>query len=73
MSSGSVEEKNLASSNGPIDLNERRRAALEEIDNAKFSCVFVCMAARYALTHCLFSWFHVKVCCVAGAGFFTDA
>ncbi|THV02791.1 inorganic phosphate transporter [Dendrothele bispora CBS 962.96] len=36
-------------------LDERRRAALAEVDNAKFS------------------WFHVKVCCVAGAGFFTDA
>ncbi|VDB94292.1 unnamed protein product [Peniophora sp. CBMAI 1063] len=38
-----------------IDLNERRRAALAEIDNAKFS------------------WFYVKVVCVAGVGFFTDA
>ncbi|KAF5382059.1 hypothetical protein D9615_004255 [Tricholomella constricta] len=36
-------------------LDKRRRAALAEIDNAKFS------------------WFHVKVCLVAGAGFFTDA
>jgi PHS family inorganic phosphate transporter-like MFS transporter len=36
-------------------LDERRRAALAEIDNAKFS------------------WFHVKVALVAGAGFFTDA
>ncbi|KAF9234629.1 major facilitator superfamily domain-containing protein [Melanogaster broomeanus] len=36
-------------------LNDRRRAALEEIDNAPFS------------------WFHVKVCLVAGVGFFTDA
>ncbi|KAG1743456.1 major facilitator superfamily domain-containing protein [Suillus lakei] len=38
-----------------VTLNERRRAALEEIDNAPFS------------------WFHVKVCLVAGVGFFTDA
>ncbi|KAI0315074.1 major facilitator superfamily domain-containing protein [Amylostereum chailletii] len=37
------------------DLGDRRRAALAEIDNAKFS------------------WFHVKVVAVAGAGFFTDA
>ncbi|VDB94291.1 unnamed protein product [Peniophora sp. CBMAI 1063] len=51
----SLEEKNIASSKGPIDLDERRRAALAEIDNAKFS------------------WFHVKVVCVAGVGFFTDA
>ncbi|SJL00026.1 related to phosphate:H+ symporter [Armillaria ostoyae] len=36
-------------------LDERRRAALAEVDNAKFS------------------WFHVKVCAVAGVGFFTDA
>ncbi|KAJ7110429.1 inorganic phosphate transporter [Mycena epipterygia] len=36
-------------------LDERRRAALSEIDNANFS------------------WFHVKVCLVAGVGFFTDA
>ncbi|KAE9403620.1 MFS general substrate transporter [Gymnopus androsaceus JB14] len=36
-------------------LDERRRAALAEVDNAKFSS------------------FHVKVCFVAGVGFFTDA
>ncbi|KAJ6513421.1 major facilitator superfamily domain-containing protein [Mycena sanguinolenta] len=36
-------------------LDERRRAALAEVDNARFS------------------WFHVKVCMVAGVGFFTDA
>ncbi|KIP08236.1 hypothetical protein PHLGIDRAFT_117441 [Phlebiopsis gigantea 11061_1 CR5-6] len=36
-------------------LDERRRAALAEVDNAKFS------------------WFHFKVCMVAGVGFFTDA
>ncbi|KAF7312350.1 Inorganic phosphate transporter [Mycena indigotica] len=36
-------------------LDERRRAALAEVDNASFS------------------WFHVKVCLVAGVGFFTDA
>ncbi|KAJ6494681.1 inorganic phosphate transporter [Mycena vitilis] len=36
-------------------LDERRRAALAEVDNAAFS------------------WFHVKVCMVAGVGFFTDA
>ncbi|KAF9496827.1 phosphate transporter [Pleurotus eryngii] len=37
------------------DLGERRRAALADVDNAKFS------------------WFHAKVCAVAGVGFFTDA
>ncbi|KAJ7227079.1 inorganic phosphate transporter [Mycena pura] len=36
-------------------LDERRRAALAEVDNAQFS------------------WFHLKVCLVAGVGFFTDA
>ncbi|KAG6334803.1 hypothetical protein ID866_4292 [Astraeus odoratus] len=36
-------------------LDERRRRALTEIDNAPFS------------------WFHVKVCIVAGVGFFADA
>jgi len=36
-------------------LDERRRAALEEIDKAPFSR------------------FHVKVACVAGVGFMTDA
>ncbi|KZV85541.1 phosphate transporter [Exidia glandulosa HHB12029] len=41
---------------GPAsNLNERRRVALAEVDNAKFS------------------WFHVKVCLVAGVGFFTGA
>jgi len=34
---------------------ERRKAALAEVDNAKFS------------------WFHAKVCVVAGIGFYTDA
>ncbi|KAM5544529.1 hypothetical protein V8D89_001427 [Ganoderma adspersum] len=43
-----------ASDNG-YALDEKRRAALAEIDQAKFS------------------WFHIKVCMVAGVGFFTDA
>lgn len=53
-SEGSDEHVNKA----PVaaySLDERRRAALEEVDNAKFS------------------WFHFKVCMVAGVGFFTDA
>jgi PHS family inorganic phosphate transporter-like MFS transporter len=37
------------------DLDEQRRVALAEIDNAAFS------------------WFHVRICLVAGVGFFTDA
>ncbi|KAJ7773060.1 inorganic phosphate transporter [Mycena metata] len=47
---GSYKEENTH-----FALDERRRAALAEVDNAEFS------------------WFHVKVCLVAGAGFFTDA
>jgi len=38
-----------------VDLDEQRRAALAEIDNAAFG------------------WFHIRVCLVAGVGFFTDA
>ncbi|KAJ7599280.1 phosphate transporter [Mycena floridula] len=49
---GSDLDKNA---NQGFTLDERRRAALAEVDNAKFS------------------WFHVKVCIVAGVGFFTDA
>ncbi|KAF8640251.1 hypothetical protein AX16_010146 [Volvariella volvacea WC 439] len=45
----------LKGRNDVITLDERRRAALAEVDNAKFS------------------WFHFKVCIVAGVGFFTDA
>ncbi|GAA6028209.1 hypothetical protein JCM8097_006917 [Rhodosporidiobolus ruineniae] len=55
----SIEAKDIDSSytgqSAAMDLNARRRAALAEIDNAKFG------------------WFHVKACCVAGVGFFTDA
>ncbi|KAH0833118.1 major facilitator superfamily domain-containing protein [Lanmaoa asiatica] len=51
---GSYPEKPQSRTNITV-LNERRRAALAEIDNAPFS------------------WFHVKVCLVAGVGFFTDA
>ncbi|KAG9315075.1 major facilitator superfamily domain-containing protein [Chiua virens] len=51
---GSYPDKPQAMPNIVV-LNERRRAALQEIDNAPFS------------------WFHVKVCLVAGVGFFTDA
>ncbi|KAF9046818.1 phosphate transporter [Hymenopellis radicata] len=50
----SIASGNKVTSSGYV-LDERRRAALAEVDNAKFS------------------WFHVKVCAVAGVGFFTDA
>ncbi|TCD61653.1 Inorganic phosphate transporter pho84 [Steccherinum ochraceum] len=45
----------LAKGQNSVALDERRRAALQEVDSAKFS------------------WFHLKVCLVAGVGFFTDA
>ncbi|KAG6827981.1 hypothetical protein H0H92_009807 [Tricholoma furcatifolium] len=41
--------------NAVYNIDSRRRAALQEIDEAPFG------------------WFHVKVCLVAGVGFFTDA
>lgn len=54
-------------------LDEGRRAALQRIDNAKFSWVLI--QHFYATQSDLFpcSWFHVKVAFVAGVGFFTDA
>ncbi|KAH9847515.1 phosphate transporter [Lenzites betulinus] len=58
-STSSAEDQLPKLSKGPHSnayaLDEKRRAALAEIDSAKFS------------------WFHVKVCLVAGVGFFTDA
>jgi hypothetical protein len=56
------------------NLDERRRAALSHIDNAAFSLVLFCLllpSVRADLS--LRSWFHVKVICVAGVGFFADA
>jgi PHS family inorganic phosphate transporter-like MFS transporter len=53
---GSVGSDKVAPRNdAAFALDARRRAALAEVDNAKFS------------------WFHAKVCVVAGVGFFTDA
>lgn len=49
------EGSNDAPANSGYVLDNRRRAALAEVDNARFS------------------WFHAKVCIVAGVGFFTDA
>ncbi|KAF8962717.1 phosphate transporter [Flammula alnicola] len=54
-SSNDSQEKVVGRVNAGYVLDERRRAALAEVDNAKFS------------------WFHAKVCIVAGVGFFTDA
>jgi len=63
-----ADKQSTSSAEGPVQLttgpgktsdgyalDEKRRAALAEVDEASFS------------------WFHVKVCMVAGVGFFTDA
>lgn len=59
------------------ELDEKRRAALSQVDNAQFSSVKLHISLfDIVLTLTLsivLSWFHVKVCCVAGVGFFTDA
>jgi PHS family inorganic phosphate transporter-like MFS transporter len=54
-SSDGSSDRVAVQNNEAFALDERRRAALAEVDNAKFS------------------WFHAKVCLVAGVGFFTDA
>ena len=43
-------ENNIEKQEPPLTLDEHRRAALAEVDNAKFS------------------WFHVRVCIIAGIG-----
>jgi PHS family inorganic phosphate transporter-like MFS transporter len=58
--------------NGTV-LDERRRAALSEIDNAPFSYVLKSSLQFLQNIHLVPRWFHVKVCLVAGVGFFTDA
>ncbi|PSR71362.1 hypothetical protein PHLCEN_2v12738 [Hermanssonia centrifuga] len=60
MASYAVDKASTSSDSGKghasgYTLDEKRRAALAEVDNAKFS------------------FFHLKVCLVAGVGFFTDA
>jgi MFS transporter, PHS family, inorganic phosphate transporter len=54
-SNSDVDTKQPGVASHSVAVAERRRAALAEVDNAKFS------------------WFHAKVCVVAGVGFFTDA
>lgn len=56
-------------------LDERRRAALKEIDEAKFSYVraFDIPWHTREVDIVLARWWHAKVCVVAGIGFFTDA
>ena len=57
-----------------VVLDEKRRAALAEIDNAKFSYVSHSFLGPFPLLiPNTLRWFHVKVCMVAGVGFFTDA
>ncbi|KAJ7619568.1 phosphate transporter [Roridomyces roridus] len=51
-------------------LDERRRAALAEIDNALFVCLAPPCLPRIVTSA---RWFHVKVCLVAAAGFFCDS
>lgn len=53
------------------ELDANRAEALEAIDRAPFSCVASLLPSS-ARDH-VRSWFHVKVCLVAGTGFFTDA
>lgn len=58
------------------NLNESRRAALSHIDNANFSFVVLLLFWSYQFPCADLSlrrWFHFKVICVAGVGFFADA
>jgi PHS family inorganic phosphate transporter-like MFS transporter len=56
------------------NLDERRRSALAHIDNASFSSVKKkLLFSTLMLKSIVCSWFHVKICAVAGVGFFTDA
>jgi hypothetical protein len=70
-SSGSVPEGKDAA----YAIDQRRRAALAEIDNAKFSYVLAApfVVVRPLISTVYYSWFHIKVVLVAGVGFFTDA
>jgi hypothetical protein len=55
------------------DLDQNRRSALARVDDAPFSSVPFSSFAMYMLNFFFRSWFHVKICAVAGVGFFTDA
>lgn len=54
-------------------LNEKRRATLAEIDSARFSYARLSFTLVDLIDRGVHRWFHVRVCLVAGAGFFTDA
>src|SRR5262249_2150182 len=63
-------------SNNRSDLNERRRVALSEIDNAKFSCASFLrpyLFFFFSILSLQYSFFYIKIVMVAGVGFFTDA
>ncbi len=66
------DEKQTPSDVGYV-LDNRRRTALAEVDNAKFSCVTVlrgtCMPSSFPISR----RFHAKISIVAGAGAFTNA
>ena len=65
----------LSKGAGVYDLNAKRQKTLEEVDTAKVSYVleFLLLRNSYSRTGPFWSWFHVRVVLVAGAGFFTDA
>jgi hypothetical protein len=62
----------VVSDRNSFALNRSRAAALEKVDRAPFSYVFL-VALRVVESHSCRRLFHVKVWFVAGAGFFTDA
>ncbi len=72
---GSLDSSVNARIGAARNLDERRRAALAHIDGANFSFVFFFFWSHHfpRADISLRSWFHFKVICVAGAGFFTDA
>ena len=61
----------------PPGINERRRAALEDIDNAGFSYVLVVLISETSVDRLhrshFCSWYHARTCLVASIGFFTDS
>ena len=69
-------DASLQSSDGrPVaahELDARRRAALAQADEAVFSLVLLFFPLPF-VDIIVPSWFHLKVCAVAGVGFFTDA
>jgi hypothetical protein len=59
---------------GVHELNETRLNALRLIDEGSFSYVALPPPGSLVCSlRAVCSWFHFKVCLVAGTGFFTDA